>query len=1448
MVVSEASGSHFVFLGLDQLKWVKGVLESAAESGWKIPPECVKNESRRRIAIFKVWKKGQEMLAVSEKWWSLLKFLQKWWSLRSGKIFYVLIPPEPRQRGWWSLLKALRGMCCEVGETLEWMQVKNLNRSFASVVKGPSASPKGECSVVCLDGTIPVADDGVNARLKFLSKCIVLRVFNSIPEPLDLSCFRRWMSTNWGVSSSTPLSELGDDCWLLECSSEEEVDRVLSLDKRSFGSSKIFMDKWVKNAGRTEVLKNQGLAWILVGGIPLHLLSSDLFMKIGDRCGGFVEANSSSCLFGSVRIKVKKSGVLPSRLSLQFNEEVYVVTISENLGLRELCSNPVVLGDVPCSIGTRVGVSNKGKCSLEKGKPRRWSLEQGQCSRNRQEKGGIVSPLSGEVVNVAVAAASSESVAAGENFPTPAKAALTQEAELLPIVQYPLGNSMVPFDSSYKATEEVQKDIVDLEDDILNSNKRLVFSGSSLNETPGLFLPLSHFSLEEENVLESCLFLLGLGPRSILSRITNDVECMKSGGPLGNLLSFEKSSGGLVSREVNSPFRWDVVDGNIDDSPVDNLCMVSGGVNDEPSEIVSNVSWSEDVPVCDQALDLVDFEEHLRLKETVFEVASLVGLQMDGSSEAARERASLLVDEVCLRKGSKKRKSRLERELRRLSGTEVISPSSRSRRSIPESLCGSGNFEWECKPSVGASGGIISIWDKDMFVLEGSWIGSYCVVTIFKNTRDGFVWMLINVYAPCALVDKRRCIEELRNVFGWWLLPSCFMGDFNMIRSGIEALGQPRSLAEMSLFNDFVEELCLVDMPLSGARFTWTNFRDPPSFSRIDRVLVSTEWEGHFPSCSVVAKPRVCSDHSPLIIQFDSFDTIRRPWRFELMWFEHEDFVRVVVQNWVVPCSGVGGLFRCGQKLKRLKGCLKEWNSLVFKNVDREVQRLMGAIDELDRHEEESSLDPVGRFERIRYTSSPRFLLRGGALQEWHSFLQFLDGRPTPIVSMGPARVVWTLQPSSCFTVSSLRAALRTDAFPGVTNFPHKNIWVKEVPTKVQGFLWLVFYGRILTLDNLRRRGFLDNLPPPCADLTVPCKRSRPCSGVEVTELERLVRCPSSIPQPHLQSFASAVSQQPGWFMATDEELRRLPLPDLQLDEQPSQPRCPRIVFSEEELRIMVVAERIARFVGNSVRVDVATTIGERTRYARACVELDLSKPLLGKYELDKKEYEISYESLEEICIKCGFYGHLPDKCKGTAIPMEMVDGQYADSRSPPPKHTDDVGEWMLGGRSRNRKLDSRISAPSSSQPADGDSQPVLVAPGSRFAALSHQHEEVESAPVTRPSSIRATQEKQLKDAVIGTKLAAPTKPGLKIPALKPVAKHSAPKYTAATLAQTPISSPTLAIQRVKPVKLNNAKNEVVQGRFLLLFHRRPLFLGNSELLGRASLVLYLLHRSIKQT
>ena len=72
----------------------------------------------------------------------------------------------------------------------------------------------------------------------------------------------------------------------------------------------------------------------------------------------------------------------------------------------------------------------------------------------------------------------------------------------------------------------------------------------------------------------------------------------------------------------------------------------------------------------------------------------------------------------------------------------------------------------------------------------------------------------------------------------------------------------------MFAFSDLpLENNSLVDLPLEGTSFTW--FRDSrlPSMSRIDRALVSLDWEEHFENVSQRVLPRVLSDHCPLLLE-----------------------------------------------------------------------------------------------------------------------------------------------------------------------------------------------------------------------------------------------------------------------------------------------------------------------------------------------------------------------------------------------------------------------------------------------------------------------------------------------------------------------------------------------------------------------------------------------------
>ncbi|CAN0926087.1 hypothetical protein LINGRAHAP2_LOCUS35132 [Linum grandiflorum] len=99
-------------------------------------------------------------------------------------------------------------------------------------------------------------------------------------------------------------------------------------------------------------------------------------------------------------------------------------------------------------------------------------------------------------------------------------------------------------------------------------------------------------------------------------------------------------------------------------------------------------------------------------------------------------------------------------------------------------------------------------------------------------------------------------------------------------------------------------------------------------------------------------------------------------------------------------------------------------------------------------------------------------MLRGGALEELNHLLARLDALPSDLITAGPATLVWVLEKTRIFYVSSLRLALTEERFSGTSGFPSTVVWGNFAPSKVQTFLWMVFHKKFATIDNLQRRGF----------------------------------------------------------------------------------------------------------------------------------------------------------------------------------------------------------------------------------------------------------------------------------------------------------------------------------------------------------------------------------------
>ena len=95
--------------------------------------------------------------------------------------------------------------------------------------------------------------------------------------------------------------------------------------------------------------------------------------------------------------------------------------------------------------------------------------------------------------------------------------------------------------------------------------------------------------------------------------------------------------------------------------------------------------------------------------------------------------------------------------------------------------------------------------------------------------------------------------------------------DFNVVRFPSERLGSNSFTPAMREFSNFISEQSLIDLPLQGGTFTWSNSREVALKARLDRFLISADWEDKFSTVSQIRMSRLCLDHFPIVLEGGSF-------------------------------------------------------------------------------------------------------------------------------------------------------------------------------------------------------------------------------------------------------------------------------------------------------------------------------------------------------------------------------------------------------------------------------------------------------------------------------------------------------------------------------------------------------------------------------------------------
>ena len=238
---------------------------------------------------------------------------------------------------------------------------------------------------------------------------------------------------------------------------------------------------------------------------------------------------------------------------------------------------------------------------------------------------------------------------------------------------------------------------------------------------------------------------------------------------------------------------------------------------------------------------------------------------------------------------------------------------------------------FEFVPSVGNSGGLITAWMSSVFTGVSVLSESFALGVRFTSTQSNDSWTLVNVYGPCA--DPNRALFtawlfdlQIPNGEDWLIL-----GDFNYIRAPDNRNRGGGNANDMLIFNEFIRSHSLVEIPIKGRAFTWSNMQTNPLLEQLDWHFTSVDWAAKYPNTLVMPLGRPTSDHVPCYVSIQTKIPKTKLFRFEDYWIKQPGFFDVVQCLWNKRCYAPNAAAVLCKKLKTLRYDLKQWSKTISK-------------------------------------------------------------------------------------------------------------------------------------------------------------------------------------------------------------------------------------------------------------------------------------------------------------------------------------------------------------------------------------------------------------------------------------------------------------------------------------------------------------------------------------
>ncbi|XP_074265737.1 uncharacterized protein LOC141588181 [Silene latifolia] len=216
----------------------------------------------------------------------------------------------------------------------------------------------------------------------------------------------------------------------------------------------------------------------------------------------------------------------------------------------------------------------------------------------------------------------------------------------------------------------------------------------------------------------------------------------------------------------------------------------------------------------------------------------------------------------------------------------------------------------------------------------------------------------------CGLVETKHKSSLERSIRGWWNNGNVIfldvksvdrggglllMWDADILKqtSGIcgdrwillsvlspeERLGQQNRSTSMDDFENWVQDMELIALPLIERKFTWVNCRVA---NQIDKAFINCSWLTHFPNTKLWPLPKLVSDHYPLLVECDKIKGVIRPFRSMDAWLHCPGFKDLIKSEW----ENMGDA-PFHEKMKEIVGPIRKWNRNVFGDINVRTEELI---------------------------------------------------------------------------------------------------------------------------------------------------------------------------------------------------------------------------------------------------------------------------------------------------------------------------------------------------------------------------------------------------------------------------------------------------------------------------------------------------------------------------